>query len=652
MYLMEARLARPRPRPETGGFLPRIRAFFLFLAAAAIVPAQPDDRYSSLKALSIEELLETEISTLSGAEQSWWTAPGAIDILRFEDIRRSPARSLPDILRLATGVHVAQSSERSWAVGIRGFNVLSGNKVSVMMDGRRLHSPLFSGVQWDAQHTLLADIEQIDVVRGPVGSFRGAFAVNGLIQIRTKPAWDTQGWYLNTGTGTEDPFFLAARYGGHISESSAYRVYASYQQMDWTYNASGDQTFNTVDFLQSGFRIDSRLPADTTFTFQGDLYTNKGTPKDRLQAGISGGNLLTRLRREMSDQSRFEILAYYDRSERDLPQSFHEIRDSVFASIQYNWQFDRQTFIFGADYFMSRDEVDGFGFSIINPRSRTISSHSAFLQYSLEILPDELTLSAGLKGEYQTLAGSDWHPSLRATWTPGPDTAIWVGLSRAGRPPVRLDEDFSLVANETVFVEANDAFRTERVTAFELGLRRYLNTNLYIDVATFHNRYNELRSSEQVGDGPFPLMFQNKLNAESWGTELSIDYRPTDKLRLKLGYRYLDLDYWTDSGSTDTSNGADEGNDPRHIATLAVRLNLPWHLELDTFVRYVSSLPSPATPAYTALDFRLGWQATPFWSLALMGRNLLDDRHPELITTNSLNEEVAHQISIEATYRY
>lgn len=634
-----------------GRWLQPVSLASLFLAASLSFGQSGYD-VAMLKQLSLEELMQTEISTLSGRNQTWWEAPGAIDVIRQEDIRRSPARSLPDILRLATGVHVAQSSELSWAVGIRGFNVLAGNKMSVEMDGRSLFTPFFSGVNWDVQDTLLADIDQVEVVRGPVGSLWGAFAVNGFIQITTKPAWETQGWYTRVGTGTEDPFFASSRFGGRISDRTYYRVYLKYRQMDWTYSPDGSQVFDTTDFVQTGFRIDSSLPGDTVLTFQGDVYTNKGTPRDQVQTNVSGGNLLARWSRETSDTGKLELEAYFDHTDRSIVSSFSERRDTGAFSAQYSHEGSRQAIIFGADVNISKDKIDSPQFSVIHPPSRTIHNYSAFVQHTWHLVPDRLSLSSGIKAEDQSLSGMEWSPSLRAAWTPHYNTTVWTGVSRAVRPPVRVDEDLRIGLGDFLIVDAHDNFGTEEVIAFEAGVRHRLSENLFFDVAAFYNDYDHLRSSEPLGSDPLPLTFKNNLNATSHGVEVTVNYQPTARIQFKLSYRHLHLRFSNDPGSVRAAGVEAEGNDPEHLAILATRFDLPWQLELDTFLRHVSELPDPATPSYTAFDFRLAWHPSPFWSYALSGRNLLDHRHPELATTNSLNDEVAREITIDVTFRY
>src|SRR5688572_5946080 len=306
-------------------------------------PPEPTD----LTTLSLEDLVNLKVTTVSREPERWWSAPSGVDVVTGDEIRRSGVLNLPDAIRLAAGVQVGQPSARNWAISIRGMNVLAANKISVVMDGRSLFTPFFSGVQWDAQDTLLEDVDRIEVVRGPVGALWGSFAVNGFIQILTKPAWDTQGLLAAAGTGTEDPGFFALRYGGKLGRDTAFRVYGKYFQTDWTYTPSGDHAQGATDFLQSGFRVDARRSHDTTLTLQGDYYTNKGLPLDRVQTEVDGVNLLARWHRAFSPDTDLQIDGYFDHTFRVIPQSFEEHRSTGSASVKYRRKEGRHGLLLG-----------------------------------------------------------------------------------------------------------------------------------------------------------------------------------------------------------------------------------------------------------------------------------------------------------------
>jgi iron complex outermembrane recepter protein len=615
---------------------------------AAAEPAS-EERPADLSGLSLDELMNLEVTTSSRKPERWWSTPNGIDVVTADDIRRAGAENLPDALRLATGVHVGQPSERSWAISIRGMNVLAANKISVVMDGRSLFTPLFSGVLWDAQDTLLDDIDRIEVVRGPVGALWGAFAVNGFIQILTRPAFDTQGLLLSAGIGSEDPASFAARYGGTLGADTAFRAYGKYLQMDWTYLPSGEHAQPATDILQGGFRIDGRRSHDTTFTVQGDAYTNQGLPLDRPQAEISGGNALARWRRALSTASELQVEGYFDHTYRLIPGGFEETRNTGSTSLKFLHTAGRHGWVMGADALVSADDIGTEGFASMEPPQRTIHTVGVYLQDTVQ-LGTRAALVAGVKGEQSSFAGLEVQPTLRLAWTPNPRTTAWAAASRAVRTPVRIDEDFILRFNGVTLFEANDDFETETTLAYELGARHRLFSALTVDASAFAYRYDHLRSTEPPS-GSTLATFRNGLEARSYGGEATVLYQPLALLSFKGSYRFLDLAFSKDPGSLDTTGGSAEGNDARHVAILAAHVNLPGRVELDGYLRYASALPNPVLPAYTTMDARIGWRPVEQLEVSLAARNLLDRQFAEFATTNSLNEEVHRSAFLKLTWR-
>lgn len=622
---------------------------------AGLVPATAQTaalRLTDLKQLSLEQLVNLEVTTVSRKSERRWSVPSGIDVVTGEEIRRAGVQNLPDALRLATGVHVGQPSARSWAVSLRGMNVLAANKISVAMDGRSLFTPFFSGVNWDAHDALLEDIERIEVVRGPVGALWGAFAVNGFIQIFTKPAWDTQGSLATAGTGNEDPGFGAFRYGGRVGDDVYYRVYAKYSQTDWTYDAQGRQPQAATDFLQVGFRIDALRPQDTTLTLQGDYHTNRDLPLDRLQSETTGFYLRARWLRELARGSSLQLDSYADYSDRLLPGTFEEQRTTLSASAKYRFGAQRHDAVIGFDGLVSADHIGNIGVAQLLPDERTIHAVGVFLQDTLRFDPRQLALTLGIKGEHNTFSGFEYQPTARLAWTPSDATTAWAAISRGVRTPVRVDEDLILKFPGLTLFEANDDFGTETTLAYEAGIRRQFSEAVSIDLSTFAYQYENLRSTEPTGAAPVPLTFRNGLNAESFGGEIGVLLQPTAKLFIKASYRYLDLQFSRDPGSRDTSGGNAEGNDPKHVLVVGTHLDLPHDLEFDLFLRHASALPKPALPGYTTADARIGWRPSPAWEFSVFGRNLLDPQHAEFVTTNSLNEQVHRRYGLKVTWRH
>jgi iron complex outermembrane receptor protein len=605
-----------------------------------------------LRQMSLDDLLDLQVTSMSRKQERWWSASGAIEIVTSDDIRRSGAMNLPDTLRLATGVDVAQSSARSWGISIRGFDVLAANKIAVLMDGRSLYTPFFSGTQWDAQDTMIEDIDRIEVVRGPVGALWGAYAVNGFIQIVTKPADDTQGFLGSAGAGTEDPGFVSLRYGGKISPTTFYRVYVKYFQTDWTYLPGGGHAEPATDFFQTGFRIDSALDKDSSLTFQGDGYSNNGLPLDRVQTEIGGGNLLGRWRRNLDGDRDIEIQAYHDHTLRLIPSTWEERRDTSSLSFKYHLPLGRHDLLLGEDTLVSWDKIAHLSFVTLEPPEKTTHNIGAYVQDTIALVPNRWSLTLGVKGEHNSFSGFEVSPSIRAAFTPTTKTTMWTALSRAVRPPVRVDQDLVFDIGGTRVVQATDNFKAEQVLSYEIGFRTQPLDVLSFDLATFLNHYTDLRSTEPLGSAPLPVTFKNGLRANSAGAELSVMYRPLNWWSFDLSYRYLDLEFSNAPDSRDSAKGTTEGNDPRHLFSLRSHTDLRWHLEFDAALRYVSMRPNPASNAYVVGDLRLGWRPNARWDVALIGRNLFDAQHRELITTNSLNEEVGPSGTLKVTWKY
>ncbi|HWL17629.1 MAG TPA: TonB-dependent receptor [Opitutus sp.] len=624
------------------------------LPAVTLLPlaAQAELRsIDAMKSMSLEELLDVQVTTMSRKEELWWKAPGAIEVLTQEEIRRSGARNLPEALRLATGVDVAQPFARGWAISARGFNVLAANKISVLMDGRSLFTPFFSGVQWDAQDTLMQDIDRIEVVRGPVGALWGSFAVNGFIQVVTKSAEDTQGTLVSTGTGTADPVFVSARHGGRVGRATYYRAYAKYFQSDWTYLADGSSGGPQTDFGQAGFRTDTRLDADTALTLQGDAYTNKGLPLDHPQIEISGANVLGRLRRTLGGSAELEAMTYVDYTHRLIPGTWEEKRRTGGLSAKFRQQKGSHDWLVGVDAVVSRDDIAQQSIATMDPPRRTTHTAGMFVQDTLALVPGRLALTGGAKVEHNNFSGVEFAPSVRAGYTPTGRTTFWGAVSRAVRAPVRIDQDLRFELGNTTVFEATGDYAAETVIAYEAGWRQRFG-DATLDLATFYNDYDRLRTIEPLGAAAVPLTYKNGLRTRSAGAEVTAMYQPVSRLFFKLSYRYLDLDFLERPGTRDTAHGIFEGNDPRHLFTLSAHVELPWSLEFDAALRHVSERPNPATAAQTAADLRLGWRPNETWEVSLIGRNLFNGPHQELVTPDSLNQFVKPSGAVGVTWRY
>lgn len=634
------------------------KTLLVFVALGAIArAAQPESGVAasaSLRQLSLEDLMRIEVSTVSRKTEAWWTSPGANDVVTDDDIRRSGALNLPDALRLAAGVHVGQANAREWAIAVRGFNVNAGNKLNVQLDGRSLFTPFFSGVLWDAQDTLMEDIAKIEVMRGPAGAMWGSYAVNGFIQILTKPAWETQGWLASAGAGTDQPGFVSFRYGGKLTEATYYRVYAKYAQFDWSYKpGGGPRAAPTTDFAQVGFRTDTRAADGSTFALHGDTYTNKGTPKDHPQNEISGANLTANWEKPLALDSDLRVVAYYDTTVKSFIDPFDEERHTVSGSLKYHLVRDRHDLQIGADAQVSWDQIMG-GAIFLDPAERTFRSASLYLQDSITLAPRRWVLILGAQALHTNFSGFDVQPTIRVAWTPRPRTTLWSAVSRAVRTPVRLDQDLVADFGGVRAFEANEDVKAETVLALEIGWRQKFGERLAVALATFLNDYDDVRSYESATSTfrALPWTFKNTTNVRSSGIEVLAMAQPMARLFLRGSYRYLDFNLTKDPGSGDFQNGFYEANDPRHVASLTARVDLSSNWEFDVTFRHASSLPNPRMNAFTTADARLAWVLNKTWEVALIGRNLFEPRHPEFTTANHPNDEVGRSVTFKATCRF
>jgi iron complex outermembrane receptor protein len=655
-----ARVTFPSPNCP---YLFRTAPFFYTLLAglcsvAGWAQEAGDYAPATLKRLPLEQLMDLEITSVSRRPESLLKAASAIDVITDEDIRRYGATNLPDTLRLATGLHVAQVTGSNWAITSRGFNSTTANKMQVLMDGRSLYTPLYAGVFWDVQHTFLPDIEQIEVIRGPGTTLWGANAVNGVINIRSKHARDTQGWMMQGGTGTEDRGFGGVRYGGQIGDNTYYRAYVTtLNRESLSQELSGRDLGDEYSLTKGGFRLDSELSDTDALTFQGDLYTGRFGQglADDIEAG--GGNLLLRWTRQISAHESISIQAYYDHTHRLVPNVAEETRKTYDLELQHHFKLSpRQDFVWGMNLRASRDDIGGQGPGLaFVPAHETLYLYSGFLQDEIHLVPDVLTLTLGSKFEYNSFSGFEYQPSLRFAFTPTNKQTFWGAVSRAVRTPSRVDQDVNIPNPDfaTPILRENRDFESEVTIAYELGYRAKLRRNLTTDLALFYNDLDNLRSQELKSVAPYTVLFENGVEGESYGAELDVKWQPASWWQVNLGYTLMQTNLRTGPGSNDPTQGAGERNDPNHIIVARSTMDLPGNLELDLTFRHVDELTQARlsnTPSYSTFDLRLGWQATKDLELSIVGRNLLNEDHPEFRRIPS--SEVGRSVYFMATWTF
>ena len=634
--------------------------------------------------LSIEELRNLPVTTFSKREEKLSEVPGALYVITQDEIRRSGALTIPEALRMAPGLQVAQVDAHTWAISARGFNEVFANKLLVLQDGRSIYTPLFSGVFWDVQDTMLEDIDRIEVIRGPGATLWGANAVNGVINIITKRARETQGFLLSGGAGTEETGFGGLRYGGRINDEAHFRVYGKYFDRGDSAFPDGDDARDGWRMARGGFRVDWEPSDQNILTFQGDIYGGRieqiytrvspsppyptNDVPDRFD--VNGGNLLGRWTHTISEESTLALQAYYDRTLRDIV-IFREVRDTLDADFQHRFQLGaRHDLIWGGGYRWTHDDVretDNFDVSL-NPSERGVQLFSAFAQDEIALVHDRLSLTLGSKFEHNDFTGFEWQPGARLLWTPGDKHTLWGAVSRAVRTPSRTDHDVRL-NQHPVFgggslitsIRGYDGFESETLIAYELGYRVQPHRRVSLDFAAFYNDYDELRGvrSEGVQLSPSPphvaLLLDNVLEGETYGGEIAARFEVADWWRWRAAYSYLQMQMHPKTAPADSGTERDtEGNSPHHQFSVASGFDLPFRVGLDATVRYVDELPALDIDSYVALDLRLSWRPVKNLEVALVGLNLLDDRHPEFrpMSIRTQQTEVQRSFYGKVTWRF
>lgn len=621
-------------------------------ATAAQILSSPE----ALKQMDLDQLLTTKVISVSRSLEDWTAAPTAIDVLTADEIRRSGTVRLADVLRLAPGLDVARYVGSSYAVTARGFSDASANKMQVMLDGRSLYTPLFSGVFWEVQDTLLDDLDRIEVVRGPGATLWGADAVNGVINIVSKNAKDTQGALISGGGGSEERAFGSVRYGGRAGDSVYYRTYFKYLNRADQVLSNGADAHDGLRQSQGGFRLDATPSDGNALTLQGDLYFNAFGVAARPPAKNEGGNLLGRWIHDFADESNLQVQFYYDRGYRKVPQQFSEDRTTYDLDTQYHRKLgDHQELVVGGKYQTSADVTGTSGTFVFSPPQRTLTAASGFVQDQIALAPHRATLYLGSKFEHEDFTGFEIQPSARLAFTPNERHTLWFGVSRAVRAPTRVDTDsrfLPIPATKVVFIEGSPTFRSEDLVAYEAGYRVQPHPRVYLDLAVFYNVYDHLRTLEPSLPTGLPLTIANERKGDTSGAELTATLQPTDWWRLTGSYSYLEEHLRFLPGSRDPTGGSLEANDPRHHVAIRSAMTLPHAVEFDVNLRGVSPLPNPVLPGYVAIDVRLAFHPSTTLELSVVGTNVSDPSHPELASGSVNQPEVPRSIYGQLTQRF
>jgi iron complex outermembrane receptor protein len=642
--------------------------------------AQPPPK--DLTQASLEDLMNVQVTSVSKKEQRLSRIGAAVFVISQEDIRRSGSTNIPDILRMVPGVNVARIDAHTWSVSIRGFSELYGNKVLVMIDGRAMYRQSFSGVRWDEVDVPLESIERIEVIRGPGGTVWGANAVNGVINIISKSALDTQGGLLSTAAGSELLPDATMRFGGVAGQRGAYRVFGRFYNTLGASVPGGGRQFDGSRGGHAGFRFDRDLSARDSLMLEGDAVRVHAT--DGLTAAFVGssdphaafkptrytsGAVMARWSRAMENGGQLSLQFYddyYERLERDVT----ETRNTIDFSLENHLKIGtRHDLVWGLGYRHTSDRITQ-GPLTFNPPRRIDNLYSGFLQDEIR-LTNWLALTLGAKIEHNPYTGFENEPSAQLIFTPSPRHTLWASAGRAVRQTSRLETH--LVASILNYplptggfgelrVAGNPNSKAERLSAFEGGYRVAAGYKLSLDLSAFSNHYRNLQTRETLV--PFfvltptphvviPVIYDYKAHASSFGGEVIAKWTPTDRLRLTAGYALLRIRVGLAPTSNDVTETRIAGSSPRHRVEVGTFYNLTRNLELDARASYTGRLTTGPTPAFAGLNLRVGWRLSEVTEFSVSGQNLLQPRHAEFPDADAhLHTEVERSLTAKFVVRF
>jgi len=606
----------------------------LFISSSYRSIAQNTISPAELKKLSVEELMNVRVTLVSRTPQHLRDAASAIQVMTGDEIKRSGATNIPDALRLFPHIQVAQLNASAWIIGTRGFNTIFSNKLLVMIDGRTVYTPLFSGVIWDLQNVPLEDIDRIEVVSGPGGTLWGANAVNGVINIVTKKSSQTQGGYVSASVGNFIRDNFEARYGGKIGGKTHFRVYGMHFDRRPTTQADGNKSTDGWNLSQGGFRMDIDASSKDEFTVQGDFYggTRKTAPE---HSPMNGQNILGRWTHTYSPSSDIMLQLYYDRYFReDIPGTGSDRMNTVDADFQHRVNFaTNHELVWGLGYRFVRDYANFRTQNVaILPPKKSLDLFNGFVQDEIR-LSKRMRLTAGTKILHNVYTGLEFQPSARAAFAVRKNHTLWAAVSRAVRTPSRFDRDYFLPAYSVPppnpSVAGGPNFESENLAAFEMGYRIQPNSASALAISTFYNVYTDAYSVEAL-PGTLTYQIMNGSEGKAWGFEINGAYQPAKIWTLRGGYTFFDKDLH--AKDRHTFNPDYLGNDSKHRAVLQSILNLPFNLQFDVVGRYKSklkkTLATEEVPEFFTYDARLAW-VTKNIELSLVGQNLAKEEHTE-----------------------
>lgn len=660
----------------------RLLAFGITAGCVAMAQSQlPRD----LTQASMEDLLNAHVTSVSKKDQSLFKAGAAVFVISQEDIRHSGAANIPDLLRMVPGVNVARIDANTWAISIRGFNTRYSDKVLVLIDGRSVYTPSFSGVYWDQIDLPLEDIERIEVIRGPGGTVWGANAMNGVINIISKNSKATTGGLISAGTGTEENAQGIAQYGDQLGRTATYRAFGRYSNVETSALADGSDGADAWHKFHGGFRSDWDFSRSDSLTIQGDLMQARegqtlttvlsnqlptiATFNDRIS--VDSGNLLTRWKHTLQNGSDFSLQFYYDRFNR-VDQAIEEKLSTVDFDFQHHLTVGSWQDIVWGGGFRRYNDVLGSGYDVVfTPRQKFDNLYSAFVQDEIR-LTKSVSLTAGSKVEHNPYSGFDWSPSSQLVWTPTDRQAVWASASQAVRQPSRMDSaihyditTFPVDANSfgVLTLLGNPKTDREQLRDYELGYRIQPVKRLSLDLTAFRSYYKNLETSEPGAPyfietpGPphyiFPLYVGNMARARTYGGEIFANWEVTSRWRISPGASFVRINVTKDPGSQDSTVQGAAGDTPQRQFEIRSFAKLLRNLDWDTSVFFVGKLIDDGIPAYTRVDTRLGWRIGESIELSVVGQNLLAPRHTEFGDAFEVNHtQVERSALVKLTWRF
>lgn len=642
----------------------RLTSLLAILACITPFSAKADDvELDQLLDLSMENLLNIDVTIASKKKEKFSDVASAVYVITHEDIRRLGATTITDALRIVPGMHVAQLDSNFLAVSARGFNDQFANQMLVLMDGRTVYGPLFSGTFWDEQNIMMDNIERIEVIRGPGASVWGANAVNGVINIITRNAKDTQGTFATTSMGNREKLTGAVRYGGKSDSGKLhYQTYAHYREHKGEYYAATNQSAGEEHSMeQSGIRVDWKPSESDTVMTQARIYHSDQsreyiipTPLPPYSSTYSngsmelrGGHFLTSWEHALGGGDNINLQFYADRIMRTYYVARHKI-DTLDVELKHQFSAgERHNIVWGAGIRHTDDLMDGTPVLNYNPSSSDYNLYSAFVQDQIALIPETLTLTGGARLEHHPTSGLEFQPNARLSWKVTEDQTLWASVSRAVRTPSRGEQIRYLYLTAVPQVPGQPApiaawagntnTTSENLLAYELGYRGQFKEKFSVDTSVFYHDYSDVISRDvggltidpATGYPIIPLSFSNNISAYSYGIEASLRWDVLDNWSLFASYSLLEMDFNAKSPATQTFADEESNKSPQHQFHIRSYLNLPYNMELDTAAYYVDKLEYFSVPSYVRVDARLGWKPIDGVDISLIGQNLLDEYHTE-----------------------